>query len=432
MPGALPVLNKAAIRMAVKTAVALDCEINETNVFSRKHYFYPDLPKGYQISQYDRPYAVNGKVPFYLDGELKTVRLHRIHMEEDAGKNLHFDDRGISLVDLNRSSVPLIEIVTEPDIRSAAEAVAYLKQLRRVLRYLDVCEGNLEEGNFRCDANVSIRPWGQKEFGTRVELKNINSFRNIEKAVLYEIERQYHDIEAGEKVVQETRLWDANENKSHSMRSKEEASDYRYMPEPDLMPLTISDKFVNEVKSELPELPINKMNRFIEEFGLSPYDAEVLTASTALAAYYEEVANTVGDHKMASNFIQTNVLAHIKDVERDFETFYPDAKALSELLLKIKDNTISLNIAKEVIEIMMAEKKPAGKIIEEKGMAQVTDLSALQKIVDDVIANSPGQLEQYKAGKEKLFGYFMGQCQKALKGKGDPKQLNEMLRKALK
>jgi aspartyl-tRNA(Asn)/glutamyl-tRNA(Gln) amidotransferase subunit B len=432
MPGALPVLNKVAVSMAIQAGIALNCEIQKRSVFSRKHYFYPDLPKGYQISQYDRPYALKGAVEFYLNGEKRSVGLTRIHMEEDAGKNLHFDDRGVSLVDLNRSSVPLIEIVSEPEIRSTAEAAAYLKALRLALRYLDICEGNLEEGNFRCDANISIRPHGQKEFGTRVELKNINSFRNLERAITYEIQRQAELIESGGKVVQETRLWDADQNKSISMRSKEEAADYRYMPEPDLLPLELTQEEIEKIRKSLPELPIARMERFIKEYGRSVYDADVLTASSSLAEYYETVAKTIKDPQLASTFIQTNVLAQIANVETDIEKFYPDAKALAELLLKILDKTLSLNLAKEVFEIMMAEKKPALQIIQEKNLAQVSDDKALLAIVEKVMAENPGQLAEYRSGKDKLFGFFMGQCQKALAGKGNPATLKSILEQKLK
>jgi aspartyl-tRNA(Asn)/glutamyl-tRNA(Gln) amidotransferase subunit B len=432
MPGALPTLNKNAVVMAVKTGLALHCEIQPLSVFSRKHYFYPDLPKGYQISQYDRPYALRGHVEFFMKNERKKIHLQRIHLEEDAGKNLHFDDRGVSLVDLNRSSVPLIEIVSEPELRSPQEAAAYLKALRLVLRYLDICDGNLEEGNFRCDANVSLRLHGAKAFGTRVELKNINSFRNLEKAIIYEIERQYHSIENREPIVQETRLWDADKNKSISMRSKEEASDYRYMPEPDLLPLRLSPTTISSLQSQLPELPMAKMDRFVRDYGRSEYDADVLCASQALADYYESVAQTTGDHVLASNFIQTNVLAKIADVERDFATFYPDAKALSELLLKIKDKTLSLNLAKEVFEEMMSSKKPATTIIQEKNLIQISDEGALKAAIQSILDANPGQLAEYRSGKDKLFGYFMGQCQKALQGKASPALLKDLLEKMLK
>ncbi len=432
MPGALPVINKAAIAIAIKTGLALNCSIQPLSVFSRKHYFYPDLPKGYQISQYDRPYALKGCVSFYLGGQKKTINLTRIHLEEDAGKNLHFDDRGISLVDLNRSSVPLIEIVSEPEIRSAEEAVAYLKALHLVLRYLDACDGNLEEGNFRCDANVSIRLRGETKFGTRVELKNINSFRHLEKALIYELIRQYETLEEGGKIKQETRLWDADQNKSVSMRSKEEAADYRYMPEPDLLPLSISKTELDAAKQSLPELPIERMERFIKDYHRSIYDAEVLTASMALADYFETVAKKTGDDQLASNFIQTNVLAQISNIETDWAHFYPDADALADLLLKVKDGTLSLNLAKEVFEIMRAEKQPASKIIQERGLSQVSDESALAVVVDKIIADHPGQLAEFRSGKEKLFGFFMGQCQKALQGKGSPVTLKKLLEAKLK
>lgn len=432
LPGALPVLNLKAVEIATKVAIALDCKVQELSIFSRKHYFYPDLPKGYQISQYDQPYALGGSVPFYFNNEKRRIHLTRIHIEEDAGKNLHFSERGVSLVDLNRSSVPLIEIVSEPEIRSPEEAAAYLKALRLVLRYLDICDGNLEEGNFRCDANVSLRPWNQKQFGTRVELKNINSFKNLEKAIVFEALRQFDILESGGKVIQETRLWDADQNKSHGMRSKEEASDYRYMPEPDLLPLFLSKAVIEKLKGELCELPIARMDRFISEFHRSTYDADVLTASKDLADYYETVATTIQDDLLASNFIQTNVLAKIPNIELDLRNFYPNAAALSELLLKVKDGTLSLNLAKEVFEVMMAEQKSAASIIETKGLSQVNDLAALEKIVRQVMDENPKQLAEFRSGKDKLFGFFMGQCQKALAGKGNPGALKELLEKNLR
>ncbi|MDB5036826.1 MAG: aspartyl/glutamyl-tRNA amidotransferase subunit [Bacteriovoracaceae bacterium] len=432
MPGALPTLNRAAVTEALKTALALKCDVQTLSVFSRKHYFYPDLPKGYQISQYDRPYALKGRVVFYLNNERREINLTRIHMEEDAGKNLHLDDQGISLVDLNRSSVPLIEIVSEPELRSPPEAVAYLKALRSVLRYLDVCDGNLEEGNFRCDANVSLRPRGHEKFGTRVELKNINSFRNLERAIIYEAQRQYDSLETGGKIVQETRLWDADQNKSQSMRSKEEAADYRYMPEPDLLPLTISKDVIEKARKELPELPIDKMERFIKEYHRSAYDAEVLTTSSDLADYFETVAKAIKDDQLASNFIQTNVLAHIPNVETGIQKFYPDAKSLADLLMKVQDKTLSLNLAKDVFEIMRAEKKSAAAIIQEKNLSQVNDESALLAVVEKVIQENPKQLADFRSGKDKLFGFFMGQCQKALEGKGSPATLKKLLDEKLK
>jgi aspartyl-tRNA(Asn)/glutamyl-tRNA(Gln) amidotransferase subunit B len=432
MPGALPVLNRAAVQMAVTTALALDCDVQELSVFSRKHYFYPDLPKGYQISQYDRPYALRGGVSFYFEGKKKTIGLTRIHMEEDAGKNLHFEDRGISLVDLNRSSVPLIEIVSNPEIRSPAEAVAYLKALRLVLRYLEVCEGNLEEGNFRCDANVSLRLWNQKEFGTRVELKNINSFRNLERAIIYEGLRQFEALESGGRIVQETRLWDAHQDKSISMRSKEDAADYRYMPEPDLLPLRILPDTVEKFRAALPELPNQKMERFIKDFQRSPYDAEVLSASKSLASYFEKVVKKIEDAQLASNFIQTHVLAHISNVETDVESFFPDADSLSALLLRVKDKTLSLNLAKEVFDFMRTEKRGAEEIIQEKNLVQVTDDKLLEETIDRIMVDNPKQLADYRSGKDKLFGFFMGQCQKALQGKASPQLLKELLEKKLK
>jgi len=432
MPGALPTLNKHAVEMAITTALAFHCDVKPLSVFSRKHYFYPDLPKGYQISQYDRPYAENGRVEFFYNNEKRSIGLIRIHLEEDAGKNLHFDERGISLVDLNRSSVPLIEIVSLPDMRGPEEAAAYLKALRRVLKYLGVCDGNLEEGNLRCDANISLRIRGVKEFGTRVELKNINSFRNLEKALVYEAQRQFQILEDGGKISQETRLWDANANKSLSMRSKEEAADYRYMPEPDLLPLQIHGEDLQRLATKLPELPIVRAERFIKDYERSAYDADVLTSSRDLADYFEKVSTSIKDPALASNFIQSAVLALIQDVENDLPQFYPDASALSDLLGRVKNGQISLGMAKEILEIMVKEKSSAEAIIQSRGLAQVSDDGALQAIVDRVIAANPKQLAELRSGKDKLFGFFMGQCQKELQGKGNPGRLKELLEKSLK
>lgn len=431
-PGALPVLNFEAIEMSVRTALALQCEIESPSIFSRKHYFYPDLPKGYQISQYDRPYARNGRVEFYFEGKKCSIGLERIHMEEDAGKNLHFGDQGVSLVDLNRSSVPLIEIVSRPELRSAEEAGAYLRALRSVLRYLGVCDGNMEEGNFRCDANVSIRPIGEKKLGTRVELKNINSFRNLERAIQHEALRQWDLLRDKEAVVQETRSWDATQNKSKSMRSKEEAADYRYMPEPDLLPLFLEENWIEERRSELPELPIERMERFIRDFERSAYDAEVLTSSSDLSNYYEALVKETGDAQLSSNFLQSHVLASVEDVETGFRDFYPDPKNLGQLLSEVKTGKLSLNMAKEVFDEMKSSGKAAKEIIESKGLAQVNDESALIACIEEVIAESPKQLAEFRSGKDKLFGFFMGQCQKKLKGKGNPVLLKTLLESKLK
>ncbi len=432
MPGALPVLNRNAVRMAVECGLALECEIQRKNVFSRKHYFYPDLPKGYQISQYDLPYAKGGRVEFYMNNEKRIIPLQRIHIEEDAGKNLHLDTQGISLVDLNRSSVPLLEIVSEPEMRSPQEAAAYLKALRLVLRYLDICEGNLEEGNFRCDANVSLRIRGSEKLGTRVELKNINSFRNLERAIEYEALRQYEALEDNQKIVQETRLWDANKNQSISMRSKEEAADYRYMPEPDLYPLHLSDEFIESARSRLTELPIRKIERFILSYSRSAYEAEVLCSSRELGSFFEEVAQKIKDYDLASNFIMTNILAKISNLEKEMRDFYPDASALSDLLNEIKQGNLSLSMAKDVFDIMVAEKRPSKEIIESQGLSQINDEDLITKTVLDVMNEFPQQLRDFRSGKEKLFGFFMGQCQKALKGKGNPSVLKKTLEKQLK
>ena len=353
-------------------------------------------------------------------------------MEEDAGKNLHLDAQGISLVDLNRSSVPLLEIVSEPEIRSPQEAAAYLKALRLVLRYLDICEGNLEEGNFRCDANVSLRLHGAEKFGTRVELKNINSFRNLERAIEYEALRQFQAIEDNQSIVQETRLWDANKNQSISMRSKEEAADYRYMPEPDLYPLVLTEQLLSDAKSRLPELPIQKMERFIETYSRSAYEAEVLCASKELATYFETVAKGLNDFDLASNFIMTNVLAKISNLEKEMKSFFPDAGALTELLQEIQSGNLSLGMAKEVFETMFAEKKRAKDIIESKGLAQINDEKIITDCVLAAMKEFPKQLSDFRSGKDKLFGFLMGQCQKSLKGKANPSLLKKILEENLK
>ena len=432
MPGALPVLNQKAVEMAIECGLALGCHVQKKSIFSRKHYFYPDLPKGYQISQYDLPYAQGGAVEFYFNNEKRKINLQRIHMEEDAGKNLHLDAQGISLVDLNRSSVPLLEIVSEPEIRSPQEAAAYLKALRLVLRYLDICEGNLEEGNFRCDANVSLRLHGAEKFGTRVELKNINSFRNLERAIEYEALRQFQAIEDNQSIVQETRLWDANKNQSISMRSKEEAADYRYMPEPDLLPLVLTEKLLSDAESRLPELPIQKMQRFIKTYSRSAYEAEVLCASKELATYFETVAKGLNDFDLASNFIMTNVLAKISNLEKEMKSFYPDSGALTELLHEIQSGNLSLGMAKEVFETMFAEKKKAKEIIESKGLSQINDEKIIKDCVLEAMKEFPKQLSDFRSGKDKLFGFFMGQCQKSLKGKANPSLLKKILEENLK
>ncbi|HEX6549544.1 MAG TPA: Asp-tRNA(Asn)/Glu-tRNA(Gln) amidotransferase subunit GatB [Gammaproteobacteria bacterium] len=432
-PGVLPVLNKEAVRMAVKFGLAVNAEISERSVFARKNYFYPDLPKGYQISQYELPVVGKGNVEIELeDGSSKRIGVTRAHLEEDAGKSLHEDFQGMSGIDLNRAGTPLLEIVSEPDMRSAKEAIAYMKKIHSLVRYLEICDGNMQEGSFRCDANVSIRRKGDAKFGTRAELKNINSFHFVEKAINYEVERQIDLLEGGGKVVQETRLYDSKKNETRSMRSKEEANDYRYFPDPDLLPLEIAPEFIKEVEKTLPELPDQKRQRFVTQFGLSAYDAGVLTASRELADYYEAVVKAVGgEPKLAANWVMGELSGGLNKDNRELSASPVSAELLAGLLKRIIDNTISGKIAKEVFEAMWAGEGDADAVIERKGLKQITDSSALEQVIDKVIADNPQQLADYRAGKDKLFGFFVGQAMKATQGKANPQQLNDLLKKKL-
>ena len=431
MPGVLPVLNRMVVEFAMKMALATGCRINGDCSFARKNYFYPDLPKGYQISQYAYPLAEHGRVDIELNGDRKRIGITRIHMEEDAGKLMHDEHNPASYVDLNRTGVPLIEIVSEPDMRSPEEAAAYLKRLHETLVYLEICDGNMEEGSFRCDANVSIRPKGQEAFGTRTELKNMNSFRNVQRALEYEIKRQQYVLEAGGKVVQETRLWDDGQEESHSMRSKEEAHDYRYFPDPDLVPIAVDGVWIAAVKQGLPELPLEKRERFVREYQIPPYDAGVLTASRALADYYEEVVRLSGQPKIASNWVMGDVLRFLNEERRDIRECPIKASALAAMIGLIEKGTISGKMAKEVIEEMYKSGKPPEAIIKEKGMVQITDEGALTGTIAAVIAANPDQLAQYRAGKEKLFGFFVGQAMKVTQGKANPQLINDLLKKML-
>jgi len=432
LPGVLPVFNREAARMAVKFGLAIGAKINRRSVFARKNYFYPDLPKGYQISQYEIPIVAQGKVTIEVDGKEKVIGITRAHLEEDAGKSLHEDFRGMSGIDLNRAGTPLLEIVSEPDMRSAKEAVAYMKKLHQLVVYLGICDGNMQEGSFRCDANVSVRPKGQAKFGTRAELKNINSFRFVEKAIEYEIERQIDLLESGGKVIQETRLYDSDKNVTRSMRGKEEAMDYRYFPDPDLPPLVIDDAFVREVEATLPELPDAKRARFMKEFGLSPYDAGVLTSSREMAQYYEDaLAESKADPKVVANWIASELAGHLNRDNKDITQSPVSSKMLAGLVQRIADNTISGKIAKEVLEAMYAGEGDADAVIAKKGLKQITDTAAIEKAIDDVMAKNPKQLEQYRAGQEKLFGFFVGQVMKATQGKANPAAVNELLKKKL-
>ena len=437
MPGTLPVLNAQAVRKAVKFGLAIDAEIGMTNVFARKNYFYPDLPKGYQTSQMDHPIVGKGYLDITLeDGTVKRVGVTRAHLEEDAGKSLHEDFQGMSGIDLNRAGTPLLEIVSEPDMRSAKEAVAYAKTIHSLVRYLGICDGNMAEGSLRCDCNVSIRPKGQAEFGTRCEIKNVNSFRFIEKAINTEVQRQIELIEDGGKVVQETRLYDPNKDETRSMRSKEEANDYRYFPCPDLLPVVLEPAFLEEVRGELPELPQQKRERFESEFGLSTYDASVLSAQRELADYFEEVQRVCGDAKLAANWVMGELSSLLNKADLDIEQSPVSAAQLGGMILRIKDNTISGKIAKMVFEALAnGEGDSADVIIAAKGLKQVTDSGAIEAMLDEVLAANAEQVEQYRAAEEakrgKMFGFFVGQAMKASKGKANPQQVNELLRKKL-
>ncbi|HPQ42771.1 MAG TPA: Asp-tRNA(Asn)/Glu-tRNA(Gln) amidotransferase subunit GatB [Syntrophales bacterium] len=431
MPGVLPVLNKKVVEYAMKMAIATHCRINQTSTWARKNYFYPDLPKGYQITQFAYPLAEAGYVDIEKDGGKKRIGITRIHMEEDAGKSIHDDLSGYSYVDLNRAAVPLIEIVSEPDMRSPEEAAQYLRRLYEILVYLEVCDGNMEEGSFRCDANISLRPKGQEAFGIRSELKNMNSFNNVQHALEYEIRRQSAVLDRGGKVVQETRLWDASQGVTHSMRGKEEAHDYRYFPEPDLVPIVISDAWKEEITSTIPELPMEKRERFVSEYGIPPYDAGVLTASQATANYYEEVARICGKPKIASNWVMGDLLAYLKETKRDVGESPVSPDALAELIDIIEDGTISGKIAKEVFEGMWNSGKRPMDIVQEKGLVQISDTGELERTVEEVLLTHPKQLEQYRSGKEQLFGFFVGQTMKATGGKANPKIVNELLKKKL-
>ncbi|CEA00397.1 aspartyl/glutamyl-tRNA amidotransferase subunit B [Pseudomonas saudimassiliensis] len=436
MPGTLPVLNAQAVRNAVKFGLAINAEIGQTNVFARKNYFYPDLPKGYQISQMDLPIVGKGFLDITLDdGTVKRVGVTRAHLEEDAGKSLHEDFQGMSGIDLNRAGTPLLEIVSEPDMRSAKEAVAYAKTIHSLVRYLGICDGNMAEGSLRCDCNVSVRPKGQAEFGTRCEIKNVNSFRFIEKAINTEVQRQIELIEDGGTVIQETRLYDPNKDETRSMRSKEEANDYRYFPDPDLLPVIIEPAFIEEVRGELPELPQQKRERFQSEFGLSAYDASVLAASREMADYFEEVQRVCGDAKLAANWVMGELSSLLNKSDIEIDQSPVSAEQLGGMILRIKDNTISGKIAKMVFEAMAAGEGDADQIIEAKGLKQVTDSGAIDAMLDEVLAANAEQVEQYRASDEakrgKMFGFFVGQAMKASKGKANPQQVNQLLKQKL-
>jgi aspartyl-tRNA(Asn)/glutamyl-tRNA(Gln) amidotransferase subunit B len=432
-PGVLPVLNREAVRMAVKFGLAIGAGVARRSIFARKNYFYPDLPKGYQISQYEQPVVAKGAVEILLeDGTRKTVGVTRAHLEEDAGKSLHEGLGRMSGIDLNRAGTPLLEIVSEPDMRSAREAVAYMKKIHTLVRYLEICDGNMQEGSFRCDANVSVRLRGAREFGTRCEIKNLNSFRFVERAINHEVERQVELVERGGKVVQETRLYDPDRNETRSMRSKEEANDYRYFPDPDLLPLALDDAFIEEVRAGLPELPDAKAARFVRAHGLSEYDAGVLTASREMAAYYEAtVASLGGEPKLAANWVMGELSGFLNRDGLEIAASPVAAGALAGLLRRIVDGTVSGKLAKDVFEAMWTDRQGADAIIEAQGLRQITDSAAIERAIAAVMAANPGQLADYRAGKDKLFGFFVGQVMKATGGKANPARVNELLRSML-
>lgn len=433
LPGTLPVLNEQAVRFAVKFGLAIGAHIAPYSVFARKNYFYPDLPKGYQTSQFDLPIVGLGQIDIDVDGEVKTVGITRAHLEEDAGKSLHEDYQGMTGVDLNRAGTPLLEIVSEPDMRSSAEAIAYVKKLHTLVQYLGICDGNMQEGSFRCDVNVSVRPMGQKEYGTRAEVKNLNSFRFIEKAIAYEVERQIDVIEAGGKVVQETRLYDSNKDETRSMRSKEEANDYRYFPDPDLLPVEITAELLDEMREKLPELPSAKKQRFQQQYGLNDYDADVLTAQRAMADYYEDAVNfSDGEAKLTANWVMGELSAGLNQSGLAISASPVGAERLGGLLKRIADGTISGKIAKLVFERLWTSDSTADEVIEREGLMQISDTGELEKIIDQLILDNPAQVEQFRAGKTKVLGFFVGSIMKQTQGKANPQEVNKILQSKLK
>jgi aspartyl-tRNA(Asn)/glutamyl-tRNA(Gln) amidotransferase subunit B len=434
MPGVLPVLNKRFLESSMRACLATHCTIEPMNRFARKNYFYPDLPKGYQISQFELPLGTNGHININVDGTKKRIGLTRIHMEEDAGKLIHGENLGSpgkSYVDFNRTGVPLCEVVSEPDMRSSEEARAYLTELKSILEYTEVSECNMEEGSFRCDANVSIRPVGQKEFGTRAELKNLNSFKFIQKAIEYEVARQIKVLEQGDAVKQETRLYDSNRNETFPMRSKEEAHDYRYFPDPDLVPIMIDEEWVKKLQKTIPELPEEKRKRFVDSYGIPEYDTGVLTSSKPLADYFEQCTKLFPHPKVISNWLMGDLLRELKKDNKEIEDCPVSPSALVDLLKLIDTGTISGNIAKTVFEEMYQTQKSAGSIVEEKGLKQITDSSAIEKIVDEVIQSNPSQVEEFKGGKEKVIGFLVGLVMKASKGKANPGMVNKLLKEKM-
>ncbi len=432
LPGVLPVLNGEAVRMAARLGLAIGATVHKRSVFARKNYFYPDLPKGYQISQYEHPIVEHGRLAITTASGEKIIGITRAHLEEDAGKSLHEDMGGFTGIDLNRAGTPLLEIVSEPDMRSAAEAVAYLKTLHTLVRYLEICDGNMQEGSFRCDANVSVRPLGETRLGTRAELKNINSFRFVERAIEYEVRRQIALLSSGGQVRQETRLYDSARDETRSMRSKEEANDYRYFPDPDLPTLLLTDAFLAEVKDAMPELPDAKRRRFCEQYGLSVYDAGVLTASREMAQYYEDAVKAADvEPKLVANWVTGELAARLNEEGLDIACAKVTAQGLAGLVRRVADGTVSGKMAKDVFEAMWAGEGDADAIIGARGLRQISDDSAIEEVVRQVIAANPKQLAQYRAGEEKVFTFFVGQTMKASRGKANPAKVNEILKRLL-
>jgi aspartyl-tRNA(Asn)/glutamyl-tRNA(Gln) amidotransferase subunit B len=432
MPGVLPVLNQKVVEYTVRLALATHCKIAPSSRFARKNYFYPDLPKGYQISQYELPVAEHGWIDIEANGERKRIGITRIHLEEDAGKLIHDATQPFSYVDFNRTGVPLIEIVSEPNLRTPEEASSYLKKLRDIVRYLDICDGNMEEGSFRCDANISLRPVGSEGLGVKAEVKNMNSFRFVQRALEYEIKRQHAILEQGGTIVQETRLWDSDKSVTHGMRGKEEAHDYRYFPDPDLVPVVVDDEWIEKVRLELPELPDAKKERFMREYGLPEQDAVVLTGNKELATYFEACVARFPQPKKVSNWIMAELLRELNRDDREIDQCPVTPEALADLLIMMEEDVISGKIAKTVFEEMYGTGKAPETIVAEKGLKQVTDEGEIGEVIDSIMAAHPNQVDEYRAGKEKLLGFFVGQVMKQTQGKANPKLVNEVLREKLK